>query len=427
MSGYPVLSASNPSNVKNYVLHSYSSSDRNNLLGEYSEYVFACKDAGIIPKSPPLVDLAPDVVSRQRFSETGCSSEKLFRCGEIWERYTFYDKKMNRKRFAHGFSQSDDDIKNAGMQAFNEYRVRRFLEEFTGEEPEEPEKQEKRHMTEEEKKHERQRRKRKQKKAVQRYVNLNRLHYMYTFTFALEENEGVKGLRFILLEENQRDRGEVEKVWNKRLTCIRRALKRQGREFKFVKVLEKHNGKKTDPRKRGTYHIHLATDKPIDKEELQTLWGYGVVWVDNFNKSKKRVNGKAVNVEREGAVNDPGRYMSKYMDKDFDDAEKHGYRRAYSPSQNLKVPQPDRDEEMNQAMIDTPRLGFQEEELDPLLWKRICQLVNAEKVKTFEKTYPIKFVTRDKTGEEKIVKMFVKYECFNFRLLKGLDFFSKKN
>ena len=68
-------------------------------------------------------------------------------------------------------------------------------------------------------------------------------------------------------------------------------------------------------------------------------------------------------------------------------------------------------------MIENPRLGFQKEELEPLLWEKICQLTSAHEVKTFENIYPIEYTARDETGEERTVKMFVKYEYFNFRTL----------
>lgn len=398
---------------------------------QYLENPFAPPghEIDVVWKSPLPVPYA------QQFNEGGSSSEKLFRCGLVWRRYVFYDEEMNRKRFQYGYTlgKHPEHPQEEDIDAWYErYKMAQFVkgldlavpeqDDTEEDEPKNPSRTLTPEEVEQERQRDRERRKRKQKAAVQNYVNKNYLMYMYTFTFALERNDRVKGLRFVLSEEEQRDREHVEKAWNTRLTYMRRKLRERGIDFRFVKVLEKHESDHTDPRKRGTYHIHLATDREIDKHVLQQWWGYGVVWVDNFNKSKQRRHGKTVNVQREGAVKDPGWYMAKYIDKDFDDAEAHG-KRAYSPSQNLRKPIPDRDEEENTNTLQTPIRGFSAfdkrkiREIDPTLIDKIARLHHADDVKMFDTLFPIEFLRYDEEGGQETVKMYVQIEYYNFRSL----------
>ena len=127
----------------------------------------------------------------------------------------------------------------------------------------------------EERNRQRLKRLRNQKKTVRRYVNLNHLFFMYTFTFAISLNDNVIGLSKILPLESQRHRTEIERIWNSRLSIIRKALGNSGTPFRFLKVLEPHNSEKSTCEKRGAFHIHLATDRWIDKGGLQKLWKYG--------------------------------------------------------------------------------------------------------------------------------------------------------
>lgn len=372
----------------------------------------------------------------QRFNEGGKSSEKLYRCGMYWRKVTFFDANLNRQYFHYGYANTkakkpEESAKDALAEWYKEYEARQFLQHLTPEAPETETHQEHARRSErtpeeieQEREHDKQRRKRKQEQALKNLVNKNYLCYMYTLTFALECNEKVKGLRFILPEDQQRARKEIERAWNLRRGPIVQALRERDIEFRYVKVLEKHDSDQTDERKRGTYHIHLATDQPIDKYLLQKLWGFGVVWVDNFNKSKvKDADGNTVNVERDGCVISPGDYMAKYIDKDFNEADELG-KRAYSPSKNLERVKPDRDETQNARFLQKPSTGFSDfdkakiEETEPGLFRKIEAITSAADVKVFDKLFPVEFTRIDKqTGEPETVNMFVQYEDFNFRLL----------
>lgn len=319
------------------------------------------------------------------------SSQKLFACGGVWELYDFQDVNGQPVKFQYGYSTKEKEEKELSKWAvWAETELEKSLLEAdhaeTSKAPGVP-------YTDEQKAEGRKRDRAKSIKTFRRVVNLNKLRYMYSPTFALELNEKVKGLWRILPEERQRDRRAVQKVWNSFLTSFRRKLSQKGIDFKFVRVWEKHDSAKTDPRKRGTYHPHIATDKPIDKDFLQEAWGYGVVWIDDFNKKKIRTkDGRHVNVQRAEIVNDPGRYMAKYMEKDFDEAESY-HQKAWAGSRNLEKPKPIRDETTVKTMLaDSHAADFL----------------------TFDKTFKVEYKTRQHDN----VSLFVRYRVFNFRILR---------
>jgi hypothetical protein len=357
------------------------------------------------------------------------SSEVLYPCGDIWEHYRFTDENGVPYRSRYGYTIDKPDIETyvssvaeQAIQAEIDALFDRLEEENPCEEG-----KERTPMTSEEKQREREKYLRRIKKTVRRLINANRLTFMYTLTFALELNENVNGLRFILPEALQRDRHEVFQVWNTRLTYIRRKLKEcSDREFKFVLVPEIHDSEKTDPRKVGTYHLHLATDKPLNKDELQKHWGYGVVWIDDFSKEKtyNTTTGKHETRERD-FLNDPGRYMAKYLEKEMENEDEEfgaWKQHKYSSSRNLKRPEKlkIRDEKAIDAALNDPKTVFDFEGVPKVQAAKVKALNDINQVKTFENTYQIEFRKWEgdkEKGEMKTVKLNVQYTCYNFRVL----------
>jgi hypothetical protein len=379
--------------------------------------------------SAKRVEASIDAAVRKAVAPLRTFSKKLFRCGLTWRKVSYFDEQMCPKFFTSGYSRqcADFDPDNAYLAEIDDWRSSLGLplyeeSELARREKHAAVKRRDEEFLARERERDAFRRQRKQRTLLKDLVNKNYLHYMYTFTFALEGNGNVRGLRFILESDAQRDRDAVEQVWNTRLTSMRRTFKQQGLDFKYVKVLERHtggterkDGRACDPRKMNTFHIHLATNIDIGKWILQELWGYGIVDITNFNEPDEK---------RGGVILSPGDYMAKYMDKDFDEADAAG-KRAFSPSQNLIRPEADRDDHLvDDWFMVKPALGFTDfdkeriEECEQGLFAKIETLADIEEVKVFDETAAIEFEQMDAmTGGVKTVKMFVRYEIFNFRLL----------
>lgn len=363
------------------------------------------------PFSPPGQNYAwefesipqPGISSVIRKPEGGFSSKKLYQCGDVWYLKEYFDIHGAPFRFEYGPRiQAPKNISTVALRAWahEDYADGDpVMQEYAGvnsvKSPDEI-RDEKTPMTEEQKTEKRKINRAHAKQEIRMLCNLNKLHYMYTLTFAPVLHENVKDLRFILPLEKQKDRHEIEVAWNKRRSVLSRYCKKQGYEFKYVKVLEQHTGKKAedDSCKIGTYHIHLATDKPIDKHVLQKLWGFGVVWVDDFNKKRKKGERSQDDPGRDRAVCDPGVYMSKYMEKDFDDADLHGFR-AYSPSTNLQRPRPLRDEEIIREEI---------------------ECAGAELHTVFDAEYQAEYTIYRHGEQPRPVKLTIRSRIFNFRV-----------
>jgi hypothetical protein len=145
---------------------------------------------------------------------------------------------------------------------------------------------------------------RRAKSAIIRVCRENDFFIMWTFTFSVNR-EDWQGKNDVIPLEKQRDARAVSSIWNRFLTRFRKVFGR----FPYVKILESHNSDETGDMKRGTFHIHFATNRIIDKYVLQALWKHGVVWFDDFRQD---TCGK-----RRDAVKSPANYIAKYIDKDF--------------------------------------------------------------------------------------------------------------
>lgn len=166
-------------------------------------------------------------------------------------------------------------------------------------------------------------------KQVRRLMNTNNLYMMYTCTFAPPPEEGgwkenPKYYECVPLAQ-QRDYGRVKALFR----LFWKRLKRAGYEdIKWLVVFELHDSAKTSEIKRGTWHIHLATDTDIPEDTARKIWKHGTVSRDDFRVPKAG--------SRNDGVRNPGAYMSKYVGKCFDVSNKHLKR--YSRSRNMQRP-----------------------------------------------------------------------------------------
>jgi len=165
------------------------------------------------------------------------------------------------------------------------------------------------------------------KKAVRRLLNSNPdMIYMLTFTMAINEGTAEK----IMSAEDQRNRGEViyqHKLFTRK---AKRVLKKRGispDEWRWLRILELHDSEKTSEAKRGTFHLHIASNIDGDELSASECWGFGRTDTTDFSKP---LPGKEV-------VN-PGAYMSKYIVKDALRPERKAGERVYTRSRNLDIP-----------------------------------------------------------------------------------------
>jgi len=388
--------------------------------------------------------LPPSPLSVKGKQEGDYFHEKLFLCGSAWEHYRFTDMEGNPWFFRYGFTKKPEfpdekTVGKYGKQLFSvweqciaegddwaeESLYSQLLSHLSHHENlnnvKERRKKIERKTSESERERQKLIRLRRQKQTVRRYTNLNKLHFMYGLTFALKKNEKVKGLRFVLSREEQKDRESVERAWNIRRGNIRKYCERKGRDFKYIKILERHDGERTSEEKRGTFHIHLASDRPFPKSKLQELWGYGTVWIDDFNKSKKRVNGETITGKRKSPVADPGRYLAKYIDKDFEEHGKEPYKRAFSPSKNLRKPIPIRDSYAIRRVLNNPAKHLDTETLIELKKMGIDtrDISNEEiwsKCLTYQSEFEVSFPVEGPSGPE-MRHLKVHYATWNMRKL----------
>lgn len=159
---------------------------------------------------------------------------------------------------------------------------------------------------------------------VRRLVNRNYLRYMWTLTFAPDSEPNRIKFR-TSSREQQANIAWVRERWRGFYTKLRR----RGIEWKWLVVYELHNSASTSEGKRGTWHIHFATDVRLDWEWVGNEWGFGYVRFDDFAKPKAGV--------RKTRVENPGAYMSKYVGKAFDKSNFHVKR--YSRSRNMQTPE----------------------------------------------------------------------------------------
>jgi hypothetical protein len=278
------------------------------------------------------------------------SYKKMYRLGDWAELREYYFENASPVyfRYDYKFPSSDIEIDEEYQEVqAGERNSRLRIKEISPEEREQN----------------RERSRRRAKLNVQRICKKFRLSMMWTLTFALppeskEEAEHHRsfGVWRHLAAEAQRDRKQVLGAWNLALTSIRKKLKEHKIPFRWVKVLEKHDSEESSPEKRGTYHIHIATDLRFPKRELQKMWGFGEIQFvdfleDDWQDYRKDENSPVIRTR------DASGYMTKYISKDFEEAEKQGDR-SWTKSQNMKVPAPERDLGEIQHRIECPLNAF---------------------------------------------------------------------
>jgi len=160
-------------------------------------------------------------------------------------------------------------------------------------------------------------------KTVRRLVNTNRLKFMWTLTLAPPSEKNDKIWKCVEIEK-QRDISNIKRLFRNFYLRLQRAVS----GCKWLVVYELHDSKKTSEEKRGTWHIHFATDTFLPFERMCKLWKHGISRGDDFSKPKRGA--------RDKSVRNPGAYISKYIGKNFDESNFHIKR--YSRSRNMETP-----------------------------------------------------------------------------------------
>lgn len=397
--------------------------EKGELLGDYSDTVFACKDSEISPPPPPLISPAKNPRScLTSYSGAGWFSEKLHLSGDIIERYDFKHLNGAPCKFQYGLTrveEEEDPERHEGALRWYRDKLEPHIEEWSKEYPDREDCIPTIQMTEEEREDERRRHLLRAKKKVQRLVNRNNLHYMWTVTFAPNYNTNVQGLKKVVPVELQGDREEIMKVWSRWEQRFQSLCSEHGLKFKYVMVLERHEGSKTSSLKKGTYHFHIATNMRIDKHLLQKLWGYGIVWIDDFNKSKKLIDGKVTLSGKRDPITDPGLYISKYIGKALG-KDGNYCKRSFSCSTGLKQPVCLRDKvEIKRCLNDPIRFyDMQGISINKKFRKEIEQLLGIDDMKVFETEYLQEFPIYKNGQVIHVMQVQVHYELFNFRKLR---------
>ena len=387
------------------------------------------------------------------------SSQKLLCCGDFLHYYEFVDNDGNPVYFRYGGKKTneinkdfqDDDYwlhdflykrgeadQKVWIQA-QQQAVEEFVKELIVEAELQAlqttidelvegglEKESRRQKwTEEQKQEERRRYHQRTKGKVKRLVQTNRLYFMLTFTFAFPDSpvDNIPGCRFSLTEEEQRDWEKVQKVANSRLTEIRKYVREKlGKKFSYVRIVEPHDSEKTSERKRGTFHIHLVTSVEIPHKVLSELWGYGCVWMSDFEKGRRiKPDGS---VEYLGFVNDPGAYVAKYLNKGFESF-RLPYKQVYSSSHGLvhpdRTPVYDEEEiaEICQDIQKHPEVFGKD--APKWLLQGVKQVENIEEMCSHSDTFELgelPFYTKTVVGFERLeTPVFLRYKAYNFRRL----------
>ncbi len=160
-------------------------------------------------------------------------------------------------------------------------------------------------------------------KNVRRIVNTNKFRFLWTLTIE-PAKEGRPGIANTPVPtEGQRDYDTVRALWK---SFIRR-LYAVYDKFPWLVVFELHDSEKTSEEKRGTYHLHFACNAILRWTAVGAAWQCGFVRFDDFAKKKRG---------RNGSVQNPGAYLSKYIGKSFN-VENYN-RKRFTCSRNIKRP-----------------------------------------------------------------------------------------
>lgn len=176
------------------------------------------------------------------------------------------------------------------------------------------------------------------RKMVRQLCNCNNMIYMHTLTFAVSHIDYFQGEKpFILIPlESQKDREEVISLWKEFARKMRRRAERKKELFRYIAVIEKHEGKRAQDTtiKQGCYHVHFVSDTLYPKRLLQHVWRHGLCNHSDWSKGRKKRDLDAE--DSLPAPDNPGAYLSKYIGKDGEDVESG--KKRYWASRNLDKP-----------------------------------------------------------------------------------------
>lgn len=161
------------------------------------------------------------------------------------------------------------------------------------------------------------------KKTVRRLCNTNRFYLMWTLTFCPGNSSLAAEYEEPCCNLTQAHYHSVRSLWKRFL----RRLKKHDPNVRWLVIFEQHDSNETSEVKRGTYHLHFATDTFLEWKTVMGLWKHGNVRFDNFRKNNRR---------RKGGVRNPGAYLSKYIGKDFQAGDE--YQKRYTCSRNILRP-----------------------------------------------------------------------------------------
>lgn len=142
------------------------------------------------------------------------------------------------------------------------------------------------------------------RKRIRRIVNANDFRAMHTLTLAPPSPEN--NAKYLTIPyEQQRDYDYVRRL----LKAFFRRCRRADVPITYLAVFELHDSERTNPEKRGAWHIHLATntDEQV-KWAIEDLWWYGRTDYQDYRYDKG-------GGERDEAVSNPGAYIAEYIGK----------------------------------------------------------------------------------------------------------------
>lgn len=387
----------------------------------------------------PLIVVEAQKTPQQQFQaliHPKFSHQKAWVTGDVFEVHSIYDEMLNPMPFMYDFSlgkTSDEMIQEAvshvALQSWVDEMIEKnpsIVSEILDIQTPEPEP-----VSLEQQAVNRKKSLARAKHDAQLIIRKYRFYMMWTFTFALEpETEEDKkthkdmGIYHYLSQEEQQNRKTVGKAWNNFMTQLRKYCNEHDIPLQWLKVLERHDSDDTSEEKRNTFHVHLATNLSyFNKKDLQKMWGYGEIEYSDYSKKQVTTSdGRKKNVDL-GCQGDASFYMSKYIEKNFDDAHERK-EKAFTTSTNVKTPKPIRDTQSIQKKKENPPQAFDLEGMNPQIRVKLQHLKDIHDIEWKlpdvgygSGVYSIQWTERDADGNAVERKGFKQIEIFDARLL----------
>jgi hypothetical protein len=147
---------------------------------------------------------------------------------------------------------------------------------------------------------------RRSRRMISRFCVANRLRFMWTLTFAVEE-------------------WDVDQARGAVVELMAALAERTGGPFPYLYVFELHPGTDDKPQGHGL-HVHMAIPMYVGHDEFTRAWGRGHCWVTTPGR---RGTASAV------AARSAARYLAKYVDKSIEDNQSFG-RHRYEVAQGFQ-------------------------------------------------------------------------------------------